>query len=182
MLTRCHHAAEEERMLGVHQPRPRCLREDEMLQKPETLTCHEELHHPVPLCVARRSCYADECDSDKYRASMWRGPGSDAVCLEKHDQALSVMFHQHPNNQGCRHRNAQDVSQGRPNSGGEPVLLNRFPIRPLHKHMNTCKNPKTILIRGVRHAFLIFSEHNPERQTRKAVHKMTRACMSKQQN
>ena len=99
--------------------------------------------------------------------------------MEKHGQALSVTSHQHSNHQGCRHRNAHDVSQGRPDPGGEPVLLNRFPKRPLHEHSNTCKNPKTIHRRGVRQAFLISSERNPERQTRKAVHRMTRACMSK---
>jgi hypothetical protein len=111
------------------------------------------------LCVwPEKSCYADKCDSDKYRTSMEEGTGSDAVCLEKHDQALSATYHQHPNHQGCRHRNAHDVSHGRPNPGGKPVLLNRFPKRPLHEHANTCKISETILRRGVRQAVLISSE------------------------
>jgi hypothetical protein len=135
------------------------------------------------LCVwLGKSCYADKCDSDKYRTSMEEGTGSDAVCLEKHDQALSATNHQLPNHQGCRHRNAHDVSHGRPSPGGEPVLLSRLSKRPLHEHTNTCKIPETILRRGVRQTFLISSEHNPERQTREAVHRLTRACMSKQPN
>lgn len=113
---------------------------------------------------------------------MQEGTGGDAVCLGKHGQALSVTVHHYPNHQGCRHRNAHGVSQRRPSPSGDPALLNSFPVRPLHEHINTCKNPKTILSRGVRHAFLISSERNPERQTRKAVHKMTRECMSTQQN
>jgi len=129
-----------------------------MLKKPETLACHQEPRRSVPLCVARQSCYANNCDSDKYRTSIEEGTGSDAVCLEKHDQALSATYHQHPNHQGCRHRNAHDVSHGRPNPGGEPVLLNRFPKRPLHEHTDTCKIPETILGRGVRQTFLIPSE------------------------
>jgi hypothetical protein len=52
MLTGIHHAAEKERTMGVHQPRPRRSRGAEMLQKPETLACHEKLRRPVPLCVA----------------------------------------------------------------------------------------------------------------------------------
>jgi hypothetical protein len=108
------------------------------------------------LCVwLGKSCYADKCDSDKYRTSMEEGTGSDAVCVEKHDQALSATYQQHSNHQGCRHRNAHDVSHGCPNPGGEPVLLNRFPKRPLYEDTNTCKIPETILSRGVRQAFLI---------------------------